>query len=72
MERITSLRIHPLIWKKAKVYAIENDVSMREFLEFLIVSELREKNLESNRKLIDDAREDIQVFLKIIKKEKQA
>ncbi len=68
--KITSLRIHPLIWKKAKVYAIENDVSMRELLEYLIVSELKERNLENDKRLIEDAREDIDVFLKFLKKGK--
>lgn len=68
--KITSLRIHPFIWKKAKVYAIENDVSMRELLEYLIVSELKEKNLANDRELIKDARKDIEVFLKLLKDKK--
>ncbi len=66
--KITSLRIHPLIWKKAKVYAIENDISMRELLEYLIISELRERSLENNAKLIKDTRKEIDVFLKLAKK----
>ena len=66
--KITSLRIHPLIWKKAKVYAIENDISMRELLEYLIISELRERSLENNAKLIKDTRKEIDIFLKLAKK----
>ena len=57
-----------MIWKKAKVYAIENDISMRELLEYLIISELRERSLENNAKLIKDTRKEIDVFLKLAKK----
>lgn len=40
---ITSLRIDKELWKRAKKYAIDHDMSIREFIEKLIREKLDEK-----------------------------
>lgn len=37
----TSIRIDPLLWKEAKRKALENDMSIGEFIEKLIKKELK-------------------------------
>jgi len=39
----TSIRISPELWKKAKMKALEKDMSIGQFIEELIKKELKEK-----------------------------
>ena len=42
---VTSFRIDEDLWKKARIYAIENGVTMGEFIERLLRMELEEHKL---------------------------
>ena len=37
----TSIRIDPILWKEAKLYALKNDMNIGEFIEKLIKKELK-------------------------------
>ena len=39
----TSIRIDPELWHRAKIYALENHMSIGEFLEKLLEDELTKK-----------------------------
>lgn len=38
--QVTSIRIDEKLWKKAKMYAIEHDMTLREVIESLLKEEL--------------------------------
>ena len=39
----TSIRINPDLWKKAKMKALENDMSIGQYIEEIIKKELNKK-----------------------------
>ena len=41
---ITSIRIDDLLWKKARIHAIQNDETVTDMVERLLVNELERKN----------------------------
>lgn len=40
-EIVTSFRVNEELWKNAKIYAIENGLSMKELIENLLKKELK-------------------------------
>lgn len=47
---ITSFRIDYQLWKQARIYALENDLSIKELIEGLIKIELEEKRMKRTQK----------------------
>ena len=45
-EVVTSFRVDAELWKKARIHAIENDVTMKKLIEILLRTELRENKLK--------------------------
>ncbi len=45
-DMVTSLRINFDLWKRARVYSIENNISVKQLLETLIERELEEKRIK--------------------------
>lgn len=43
--KTTSLKIHPDLWKKVKIYCINNDLDISAYIEKLIENDLTKKNL---------------------------
>jgi macrodomain Ter protein organizer (MatP/YcbG family) len=43
----TSIKIDPDIWKQARIYAINNNMTFSELIEKLIEKELKEKSIRS-------------------------
>jgi len=43
---VTSFRVNEDLWKKARIYAIENGMTMKELLETLLRMELKENNVK--------------------------
>jgi hypothetical protein len=42
---VISIRIDREVWRKARIYAIENDKTMKELIETLLKKELKEKRI---------------------------
>jgi len=42
---ITSFRVDAELWKKARIYAIENEMTMKKLIETLLKMELKEKRI---------------------------
>jgi len=42
---ITSFRVDAELWKKARIYAIENEMTMKKLIETLLKMELQEKRI---------------------------
>lgn len=49
-DQVTSFRIDSELWKKARVYALENGLSAKDLVETLIRQELQERNIEKRKK----------------------
>ncbi|MHA1289019.1 MAG: hypothetical protein ACTSPB_16645 [Candidatus Thorarchaeota archaeon] len=49
MKKMTSLMVDEELWKRAKMYAIENNMSLREFIETIVRRELEERRLIKER-----------------------
>lgn len=49
-DMVTSLRINFDLWKRARIYSIENNISVKQLLETLIERELKEKRIEKELK----------------------
>jgi hypothetical protein len=43
---VTSFRVDGDLWKKARIYAIENGVTMKELIESLLRIELKENKVK--------------------------
>lgn len=43
---VTSFRVDANLWKKARIYAIENGITMKMLIETLLKMELREKRIK--------------------------
>ncbi len=43
---VTSLRVNEELWKKARIYAIENGLTMKKLLETLLEMELKEQRIK--------------------------
>ena len=46
---ITSFRIDEDLWKKAKIYAIKQGMTIREFIEFLLRKELENRQKQNKK-----------------------
>ncbi|MEM2197267.1 MAG: hypothetical protein QW290_09330 [Sulfolobales archaeon] len=46
---LTSFRVDEDLWRKARIYAIENGLTMKELVEALLKMELEEKRLSRSR-----------------------
>jgi len=44
--RITSFRVDEELWHKARVYAVENKITMKELIENLLKAELKENTIK--------------------------
>lgn len=44
-DMVTSFRIDYYVWKKARLYAMANDMTMKDFIEHLINKELEEMTI---------------------------
>ena len=53
---ITSFRVDSELWKKARIYAVEHEITIRNFIERLIRLELEERRLEERLKKIRSAK----------------
>lgn len=42
---VTSFRVDAELWKEAKIYAIKNEITIKELLEILLKMELEEKRI---------------------------
>lgn len=47
---VTSFRVDEQLWKKARIYAIENGVTMKKLLETLLRMELKENTIRKELK----------------------
>ena len=47
---ITSFRVDSELWKKARIYVVEHEITIRNFIESLIRQELEERRLEEKLK----------------------
>ncbi len=47
---ITSFRIDSDLWKKARIYALENGISAKDLVETLIKRELEERKIEKQKR----------------------
>jgi predicted HicB family RNase H-like nuclease len=47
---VTSFRVDSELWKKARIYAVEQEITIRNFIESLIRQELEERRLEEKLK----------------------
>ena len=47
---VTSFRIDAELWKETKIYAIKNEISVKELLETLLRAELEEKRIMKEMK----------------------
>lgn len=47
---VTSFRVDEELWKKARIYAIQNDLTMRKLLELLLTTELKENRIKEKLK----------------------
>ena len=47
---VTSFRVDSELWKKARIYAVEHEITIRNFIESLIRQELEERRLEEKLK----------------------
>ncbi len=47
---VTSFRVDGKLWKKARIYAIENDLTMRKLVETLLRIELKENRIKEKLK----------------------
>jgi len=45
-EVVTSFRVDAKLWKKARIYAIQNEISMKKLIETLLRLELRENRIK--------------------------
>lgn len=45
---VSSFRVDSELWKKVKIYAVEHDLTIREFIEKLIIQELYRNNTDAN------------------------
>jgi hypothetical protein len=43
---VTSFRVDEELWRKSRVYAIENKITMKELIETLLRMELKEKRVK--------------------------
>lgn len=43
---VTSFRVDEQLWKKARIYAIENGLTMKKLLETLLKMELKENRIK--------------------------
>lgn len=49
-DQVTSFRINSDLWKKARIYALENGLSAKDLVENLIRIELTERRIEKQKK----------------------
>ena len=49
-EVVTSFRVDSELWKKARIYVVEHEITIRNFIESLIQQELEERRLEEKLK----------------------
>ncbi|MEM2704788.1 MAG: hypothetical protein QXR45_16705 [Candidatus Bathyarchaeia archaeon] len=47
---VTSFRVDEELWKKARIYAIENGLTMKELIETLLKIELEENRIKQKLK----------------------
>ena len=47
---VTSFRVDEQLWKKARIYAIENGLTMKKLLEMLLRIELKENKIKEKMK----------------------
>ena len=45
-DMVTSFRVNAELWKEARIYAIENGITMKKLLEVLLQKELEEKKIK--------------------------
>lgn len=45
---VSSFRVDSELWKKVKIYAVEHDLTIREFIEKLIIQELYRNSTDAN------------------------
>lgn len=45
-EVVTSFRVNEELWHKARVYAVENKMTMKELIENLLKTELKENTIK--------------------------
>lgn len=45
-EIVTSFRINENLWKEARIYAIENGMSMKDLIENVLKTELKENRIQ--------------------------
>ena len=43
---VTSFRVNEDLWKKARIHAIENGITMKELIESLLRTELKENKVK--------------------------
>jgi len=53
-EVVTSFRVNAELWRKARVYAIENGLTMKKLMETLLKIELKENRIK--QKLMEEAK----------------
>ncbi|MEM0134534.1 MAG: hypothetical protein QXU18_04810 [Thermoplasmatales archaeon] len=49
---VTSFRVDSDLWKKARIYAVEHEITIRNFIESLVRQELEERRLEEKLKKV--------------------
>ena len=49
-DMVTSFRVNEELWKRTRVYAIENDLTVKKLMESLLKMELKEKKLAKEMK----------------------
>lgn len=47
---VTSFRVDSELWKRARIYVVEHEITIRDFIESLIRQELEERQLEEKLK----------------------
>ena len=49
-EVVTSFRVDAQLWKKARIYAIKNEITMKKLIESLLRMELKENKISKELK----------------------
>lgn len=47
---VTSFRVNEELWKRTRIYALENDMTVKKLMESLLNMELKEKKLKEMKK----------------------
>jgi len=49
MKKLKQIQIDEQIWKLAKIYVSENDISLKEFVEKLIIKDINSEEINKKR-----------------------